>query len=401
MAARRRATSLAGSTSRSRRATRILSMPRCSRSRPTPMGQCGSAPGCQLGACRDHRRRHARGRSWPGSPGASLNGCGPAIIRRTGTTRPLRSTRTIPTASFSTLSTSGSRPHGILVQRHHLRLQRHERPCRARRPARARFRAWLLQHSAGGQRRRRSRTTNADIAAGRSDLVQHGRGLNTIEFYSGDISGNFANRGARRRTAARRTTAPCRYLRRNPDRPGAVADGRWRRWFLRAHRSCRDRRARAFASSQGNNSGGLSRCVTNCTAAAARPGHSSVRGSWTGDTQSFILPFDLFHGGIPGGDDCAPAGVPGGCGHLIAGTTRVWETIAGGNATMYAASWYVTNNPTTQNMTKQTLGNRSFINQIKYSPKYQSVAMSAPTTATSGSDSTSAPARRRRRTGST
>jgi len=35
----------------------------------------------------------------------------------------------------------------------------------------------------------------------------------------------------------------------------------------------------------------------------------------------------------------------------------------------------VTNNPTTQNMTKQTLGNRSFINQVKYSPKYSSVAM--------------------------
>ena len=40
-----------------------------------------------------------------------------------------------------------------------------------------------------------------------------------------------------------------------------------------------------------------------------------------------------------------------------------------------SASWYVTNNPTTQNMTKQTLGNRSFINQVKYSPKYQSVAI--------------------------
>ena len=38
-------------------------------------------------------------------------------------------------------------------------------------------------------------------------------------------------------------------------------------------------------------------------------------------------------------------------------------------------SWYITNNPTTQNMTKQTLGNRSFINQVKYSPKYQSVAI--------------------------
>ncbi len=91
--------------------------------------------------------------------------------------------------------------------------------------------------------------------------------------------------------------------------------------------------------------------------------------------QSFIFPFDLFHGGIPGGDDCAPAGVPGGCGHLIGATTRVWETISGGNATANAASWYVTNNPSNQNMTKQSLGNRSFINQVKYSPKWSSVAM--------------------------
>ena len=68
-------------------------------------------------------------------------------------------------------------------------------------------------------------------------------------------------------------------------------------------------------------------------------------------------------------------GIPGGCGHLVAGTTRVWETIAGGNATMNAASWYVTNNPSTQNMTKQTLGNRSFINQVKYSPKWSSQAI--------------------------
>ena len=123
----------------------------------------------------------------------------------------------------------------------------------------------------------------------------------------------------------------------------------------------------------GNNSGGLSRC-TATTCLTSGSSYSSVRGAWTGDTQSFIFPFDLFHGGIAGGDDCAAAGTPGGCGHLIGGTTRVWETVAGGNATMNSASWYVTNNPSTQNMTKATLGNRSFINQVKYSPKWSSVA---------------------------
>ncbi len=124
---------------------------------------------------------------------------------------------------------------------------------------------------------------------------------------------------------------------------------------------------------EGNNSGGMSRCLVNCT----DPGSSwsSVRGGWNGDTQAFQLPFDIFHGGIPGGDDCAPAGLPGGCGHLIAGTTRVWETIAGGDPTMNSASWYITNFTNTQNMSKQILGNRSYINQVKYSPKYSSVAM--------------------------
>ena len=38
--------------------------------------------------------------------------------------------------------------------------------------------------------------------------------------------------------------------------------------------------------------------------------------------------------------------------------------------------WYVTNSlPATQNLTKETLGNRSFINQLKSSPKFQSVAI--------------------------
>ncbi|MBX6325596.1 MAG: hypothetical protein IRY93_06130, partial [Chthoniobacterales bacterium] len=124
---------------------------------------------------------------------------------------------------------------------------------------------------------------------------------------------------------------------------------------------------------EGNNSGGLSRCIYNCTAPGAV--WTSSRGAWTGDTQSFILPINLFHGGIPGGDDCDPAGPTSGCGHLIAGTTRVWETISGAAATVPQSAWYVTNNPTTQNMTKQTLGNRSYINQVKYSPKYKSVAI--------------------------
>ena len=78
---------------------------------------------------------------------------------------------------------------------------------------------------------------------------------------------------------------------------------------------------------EGNNSGGFSRCITNCTQPGAT--WTSWRGSWTSDTQSFVLPVSLFHGGIAGGDDCQPAGTTTGCGHLLAGTTRVWETVIG------------------------------------------------------------------------
>ena len=128
---------------------------------------------------------------------------------------------------------------------------------------------------------------------------------------------------------------------------------------------------------QGNNSGGLSRCIINCTAPGAT--WTSSRGSWTGDLQSFILPINMFHGGIPGGDDCQPAGLTTGCGHLIAGTTRVWETISGAAATVPTSAWYTTTpascTGTNACLTKGTLGNRSFINQVKYSPKYQSVAI--------------------------
>ena len=121
---------------------------------------------------------------------------------------------------------------------------------------------------------------------------------------------------------------------------------------------------------EGNNSGGFSRCIHNCTQPGAT--WTNWAGSWTSDTQSFVLPVSLFHGGIAGGDDCAPAGQTSGCGHLLAGTTRVWETTTGTAATR---SWYVTNSPITANLTKGTLGNRSYINQVKYSPKYQSVAI--------------------------
>ena len=225
-------------------------------------------------------------------------------------------------------------------------------------------------------------TANADAAALntlRPTWFNMDTGFNTIEYYSGDISGNFATAASPSAAGGAQDNAPS-----VASFPGGATgpvqwqlvtggDGFYARIDPVGSVAPAGTQPRYFV---GNNSGGMSRCVSATCTSTGIGNYSSVRGSWTGDTQSFIFPFDLFHGGIPGGDDCAPAGVPGGCGHLIGGTTRVWETVAGGNATMPgAASWYVTNNPSNQNMTKQSLGNRSFINQVKYSPKYSSVAI--------------------------
>jgi hypothetical protein len=217
-------------------------------------------------------------------------------------------------------------------------------------------------------------TTNADITNVTTDPTWFNMdtGLNTIEFYSGDISGNFLNAASPQASGGSQDNGSSSItFTGTPTGPvlwqlGIGGDGFYSRIDPVGTGS-------SFRFFQGNNGGAVNRCVSNCTNQNAP--WSGVSGNWFGDTRSFTMPYDLFHGGIPGGDDCPPAGVPGGCGHLVVGTTRVWETIHGGNASMGSGDWYVTNNPITQNMTKQTLGNRSFINQVKYSPKYQTVAI--------------------------
>ena len=200
-------------------------------------------------------------------------------------------------------------------------------------------------------------------------------GLNTIEFYSGDISGHFANAATPQASGGAQdngassvtfTGAPSGPM---PWQLGVSGDG----FYSRIDPVGTGTSLRFW---QGNNGGMLHRCTSDCTAQNAlwSGNVSGGSGNWDGDISSFILPFDIFHGGIPGGDDCPAAGVPGGCGHLVAGTNRVWETINGGNASFSSADWHVTNNPVNQNMTKDP-ATGSFINQVKYSPKYQSVAI--------------------------
>ncbi|MEP6810876.1 MAG: hypothetical protein ABI992_11590, partial [Chthoniobacterales bacterium] len=342
---------------------------------------CGSASGCQLGAYRSTDG----GTTWtqiPGSPGASLTNCsgGAGDYPQNWYDQGIAIDPNNPNRAFfdtyeiwfwdgtnqvtsnlpwnDTTCGYGAVNNGVHVDQHALAFV----------PGSSSI---LLAGNDGGIHG----TNNANSVTGTTDPTWFNMdsGLNTIEFYSGDISGNFAtsanpqasggaqDNGAMSVSFSGSPTGPAQW------QMGLGGDG----FYSRIDPVGTGTSLRFW---QGNNSGGISRCTANCTASGAS--WSSRKGGWGSDQQSFVLPFDIFHGGVSGGDDCGPAGATTGCGHLLAGTTRVWETISGATATN---TWYITNNPpgstTGPNLCKGTLGNRSFINQVKYSPKYQSAAI--------------------------
>ena len=205
-------------------------------------------------------------------------------------------------------------------------------------------------------------STDANSLSGQPSWFNMDNGLNTIEFYSGDISANFAtsanpqaNGGAQDNGASSVTfsgspTGPVQW------QMGSGGDG----FFSRI-----DPVGNRFW--QGNNGGQLNYCdmsAGDCTTASANwlPDSSPWSNPASPDTQSFVLPYEIYKG-TPGNPvtDCPPSG----CGHLIVGTYRVWETLSSGNA------WA----PVSMNLTKQTLADRSFINQLAFEPLDQSRAM--------------------------
>jgi hypothetical protein len=339
---------------------------------PNSSSGCGSAPGCQLGAYRSTDG----GVTWtqiPGSPGASLQNCAGAPgsgdyaqnwYDQGIAVDPIKPDRVFfdtfeiwfwdgstPVTQMApwndTTCGYGTTNNGVHVDQHALAF--------VPGPSSALGSTTLLAGNDGGIHG----TTNADTATAATDPTWFNMdtGLNTIEFYAGDISGNFATSATPKAVGGAQDNGPSSVaFSGSPTGPA-----QWQMGLGGDGFSGQIEPINNTTFWQGNNSGGLSRCTSNCTASGAS--WTSVKGGWGSDTQSFVLPINLFHGGILGGDDCV-----GACSHLLAATTRVWESTNG-------TSWYVTNSPPTQNLTKATLGNRSFINQVKYSPKFQSVAI--------------------------
>jgi len=339
---------------------------------PVLGGGCGGAAGCQLGAWRTTNG----GNTWsqiPGSPGNSLKDCSGQFSGDYGQNWYDQGVAVDPnnpdrvffdtfeiwfwangntswndtTCGYSTVDA----PLPLHVDQHALAFV----------PGSSGI---LLAGSDGGV----YATLNADTASStvKPAWFNMDTGLNTIEFYSGDISGNFAtspapqaNGGAQDNGSSSVTftgspTGPVEW------QMGIGGDG----FFARIDPVGVGGSTPSLRFWQGGNSGHVSRCISACTTGQAV--WNDYSGGWLSDTRSFILPYEIYK------NVCDPAGPNTGCGHLIAGSTRVWETITGAAADVPTGpTWYV-NSP---DLVKGSLGNRSFINQLAFEPADQTTVI--------------------------
>lgn len=180
-------------------------------------------------------------------------------------------------------------------------------------------------------------------------FTQMNDSLNTIEFYSGDITANFATSETPGVNAGAQDNGSSVYVWQD-GMPGPAM------WQLRKGGDgmfARIEPTQGLRWYQESQNGNLAVSVTGPYGS-----QFSATGGWTGDTRSFVFPYEIYKYC----DD------PGPCTHMIAGSNRVWETILGG---IPNASWM----PNSPNLTKGTLADRSYINQLSYAPSDQTVAI--------------------------
>ncbi|GAB4201550.1 MAG: exo-alpha-sialidase [Wenzhouxiangellaceae bacterium] len=173
--------------------------------------------------------------------------------------------------------------------------------------------------------------------------------LPTIEFYSGDITANFAISSSRGATGGAQDNGSSVVTWNGP-----VSATNWTRVFGGDGIYARIEPVlgqRWYVESQNGNMGVSQNGPNGPYNTFGRP--------WSADTLSFLFPFEIYK------HDCS---LVDGCEHLIAGSNRVWESITGG---FTFGSWY----PNSPDLSKGTLGNRSFINQLAFSFTDESIVI--------------------------
>jgi hypothetical protein len=197
--------------------------------------------------------------------------------------------------------------------------------------------------------------------------------VNDIEFYSGDISANFATAPTQTVVAGAQDNGSSSLVTANP--PGAATPLPWN------ERTGGDGTGSRLEPNQGlrvymqTPGGGLLISRTGVGGPYQNPPLMEIlQGTdwpWANDHPSFVFPYDLDKH-YCGGNAGSPAAT---CDHIIAGAAHPYETITGGfdntGLTATTASWHQ-NGP---DLTKQTLADRSFINQIHYAYLTNTIAI--------------------------
>ncbi len=195
-------------------------------------------------------------------------------------------------------------------------------------------------------------------SANRPTYLSLNRTIGSMELYSGDITGNFAFAASPGAAAGAQDNGSSNIRWSSTDPVAGT-------WNVRLggdgiySRIEPVNEQRWYASSQNGN--------LRVSTSGHAGGTSAASGAWTSDVRSFVMPVEIYRYGaldVPG-SGCTSAV---GCTYMLGGTNRVWETLQGAIPT---SSWYV-NSP---NLTKGTLGNRSFINQLAYGIATASIAI--------------------------
>ncbi|HEY6043088.1 MAG TPA: hypothetical protein VIX58_13245 [Anaerolineae bacterium] len=190
-------------------------------------------------------------------------------------------------------------------------------------------------------------TTNANNAT--PTFTQLNDSVNTIEFYSGDISANFATSSTVTIAGGAQDNGSSTHQWSGTS-PTAIT------WTMQYggdgfYSRIEPKQGLRYYAELPNGS------LLVSTSGPGGP-YSNFTPGWSADTTSFIFPFEIDKFNCPGTT----------CNHLIGGSNRVWESITGGTT---SGAWYA-NSP---NLTKGTLGNRSFINQLAYATLTNTVAI--------------------------
>ncbi|MDQ3930487.1 MAG: hypothetical protein M3328_15255, partial [Chloroflexota bacterium] len=210
--------------------------------------------------------------------------------------------------------------------------------------------------------------------------VQLNSSLSTIELYGGDISANFATSAAPFAVAGAQDNGSSSWqgtsnVAASPklwqERIGG--DGMFARIEpVNSQRVYMEAQGGALRRSDSGHTGPYVLNCLNVDPVPNAPGCVPTNFQIDNPRVSFVFPYEIYKG-VPAakgpGDECD---MVQGCLHFIGGTYRVWENLDGlRDGSQASKLWY----PTSPDLTKNTLGDRSHINQLAFAFRTDKIAI--------------------------